>query len=161
VNRFMVRLIFALHMVVGFASYVAVMLLIGGAVNLLISSEGLSFWTKGMLFGLVFFAAMYAVNHVTNRDGFCFLTDLENFYRGRCGMPRVGRFVPRFWETIRSPFKDRCRKVPCVTCQAPACIEDGCFKHRHNGAQLTSEDWACSAECWQKEADAYDNEERK
>ncbi len=104
-NQAMIRLIFCSHMVVGFTSHVAVFLLVAGAFNLLISSEGLSWWTKGMLFGLLFFSGMYGVNHVTNQDGFCVLTDLENFYRKKEGMPLVGRFMPRYYATIRSTFR--------------------------------------------------------
>jgi hypothetical protein len=96
-NQFIVKLIFAVHVAVATTSHIAVFLLIGGAFNLMITSEGLSFWTKGMLFGLLFFSGMYGVNHVTNEDGFCVLTDLENFYRKKEGMPLVGRFMPRYY----------------------------------------------------------------
>jgi hypothetical protein len=44
---------------------------------------------------------MYAVNHVTNSDGFCFLTDIENFYRKAEGLPQVGPFTPRFYSKCR------------------------------------------------------------
>lgn len=104
-NRTIVKLIFYCHMVVGVLSYVAVFLLIAGAINLLISSEGISFWTRGMLYGLLFFASMYGINHITNDDGFCVLTNLENFYRAKEGLPRVGRFMPRFTATWRSLWK--------------------------------------------------------
>lgn len=104
-SRTMIKLIFYAHMVVGTLSYIAVFLLISGAINLLVSSEGLSFWTRGMLYGLLFFSSMYGVNHVTNDDGFCVLTNLENFYRTKEGLPRVGRFMPRYSAAWRSLWK--------------------------------------------------------
>ena len=103
-NQAIVKLIFWTHMAVGFTSHVAVFLLIGGAFHLFISSDDLAFWTKGLLFGLLFFSGMYGVNHVANQDGFCVLTDLENFYRKKEGMPTVGRFMPRYYSTLRSLF---------------------------------------------------------
>lgn len=96
-NKTIIKLIFWTHATVAIVSHVAVVLLVGGAFNLLLASEGLSFWTKGMMFGLLFFSAMYGINHVTNQDGFCVLSDLENFYRKKEGMSRVGRFMPRFY----------------------------------------------------------------
>lgn len=101
-NRTMIKLIFYAHMVVGTLSYIAVFLLISGAINLLVSSEGLSFWTRGMLYGLLFFSSMYGVNHVTNDDGFCALTHIENYYRRREGIAEVGRFMPRYTKQMKA-----------------------------------------------------------
>ena len=106
-DRTKVRLVFWLHMAVGTMSYVAVALMIAGAANLLFSSEGVSFWTRGLLYGLLFFSSMYAVNHVGNNDGFCILTDLENFYRAKASMPKVGRFMPRYTASIKALFRRR------------------------------------------------------
>lgn len=100
-NQVVIKLIFWTHVFVAAFSHVAVFLLVAGAFNLLLASEGLSFWTKGMLYGLLFFSGMYGVNHVTNQDGFCILTDLENFYRGKEKMSPVGRFMPRFYRLFR------------------------------------------------------------
>ncbi len=96
-NQAIIKAIFWTHAAVAATSHVAVFLLVAGAINLVITSEGMSLWTKGMLFGLVFFSFMYGVNHVTNKDGFCVLTDLENFYRRKENMPTVGQFMPRFY----------------------------------------------------------------
>lgn len=104
-NQALIKIVFWAHMLVGFTSHVAVFLLVAGAFNLLISNEGLSFWTKGMLFGLLFISGMYGVNHVTNQEGFCFLTDLENFYRKKEGMPLVGRFMPRYYAQMRKMLR--------------------------------------------------------
>lgn len=95
---------FWLHFVVGIMSYISVFFLVAGCISLLWSAD-LSFWTRGMLFGLTFFAAMYGVNHVTNDNGFCVLTDIENYYRKLADMPKVGRFTPRFTQTVRSLLK--------------------------------------------------------
>jgi len=100
-NVSIIKAIFWSHVAVAAISLISVFLLLAGAFNLLWSSEDLSFWTRGMLFGLLFFAGMYGVNHVTNEDGFCVLTDLENFYRKKEGMPMVGRFMPRFYNLFR------------------------------------------------------------
>lgn len=100
-NVTMVKIAFWAHVAVATTSHVAVFLLVAGAFNLLLASEGLTFWTKGMMFGFLFFSGMYGVNHVTNQDGFCVLTDLENFYRKKEGMPLVGRFMPRFYNLFK------------------------------------------------------------
>lgn len=73
----------------------------GGVITLIIGVNDLDFWIKGLLLGITFYTSMYAVNHVTNKDGFCVLTDLENFYRKQAGLPTVGVFTPRFYKKCR------------------------------------------------------------
>lgn len=104
-NQAMIKVVFWSHMAVAAFSHVAVVMMVAGAFNLVLTSE-VGFLTKGMLFGLLFFSGMYGVNHVTNQDdGFCYLTHLENFYRSKEGMPRVGPFMPRFYATVKQLFK--------------------------------------------------------
>jgi hypothetical protein len=93
--------IFWAHFVVAAASHVFVVLMIGGVVKLLLAVTILGFWEKGLLLGVTFYTAMYAINHVTNSNGFCFLTDLENFYRRQAGMSEVKEFTPRFYKKCR------------------------------------------------------------
>lgn len=99
-----VKAIFWAHFAVGMLSYVSVFFLVAGCINLLWSAD-FSFWTRAMLFSLTFFAGMYGVNHVTNDNGFCVLTDVENYYRKLADMPKVGKFTPRFSQTLRSLLK--------------------------------------------------------
>lgn len=93
-----IALIFWLHFLVAAASHVFVVLIVGGALKMLLVAGGLGFWEKGLILGITFYTAMYATNHVTNSDGFCVLTDLENFYREKEGIDEVGPFTPRFYK---------------------------------------------------------------
>ena len=100
-----IRTIFWLHFLVAAASHVFVVLIIGGIFKLLLTSSALGFWEKGLLLGVTFYTAMYAVNHITNSEGFCFLTDIENFYRRAEKIEQVGPFTPRFYK--------KCRDIGC------------------------------------------------
>jgi hypothetical protein len=97
-----VSAVFWLHFAVAVASHICVVLIVCGSVALVFETQGLSFWIKGLLFGITFYSAMYAINHVTNKDGFCVLTDLENYYREKAGMPLVKEFTPRFYKRCRA-----------------------------------------------------------
>lgn len=99
-----VSTVFWLHFAVAVASHICVVLIICGSVALVFETEGLSFWIKGLLFGITFYSAMYAINHVTNKDGFCVLTDLENYYRAKAEMPLVKEFMPRFYKRCRAIY---------------------------------------------------------
>lgn len=100
-NQCKISTIFWLHFLVAAASHVFVVLIVGGVFKLLLGAVALGFWEKGLLLGVTFYTAMYAVNHVTNSQGFCFLTDIENFYRKQENMPLVGPFTPRFYKKCR------------------------------------------------------------
>ncbi len=100
-SRKIVKLIFWLHWCVALMSHIFVILMIGGVFSIVLGTESLGFWVKGLMLGMTFYSAMYAVNHVTNKDGFCVLTDLENFYRVKADMPKVAEFTPRFYKTCR------------------------------------------------------------
>lgn len=104
-NRQKISIIFWLHFLVAAASHIFVILMIGGVCKLLLTTGALGFWEKGLLLGITFYTGMYATNHVTNSDGFCFLTDIENFYRKAEGLETVGRFTPRFYKKCRSIFR--------------------------------------------------------
>jgi len=103
-NQAIIRIIFWAHFIVATTSHFTTVLLLGGAINLFFSGEPLGFWTRGMMFGLLFMSGMYGVNHVTNPAGFCVLTDLENFYRRKEDMPEVGPYMPRYYKVIRIWF---------------------------------------------------------
>jgi len=108
-NTKMVTIVFWLHFAVALASHIFVFLMAGGIVSIVLGTPSLGFWLKGLLLGITFYSAMYAVNHVTNKDGFCVLTDLENFYRKHEGLPLVKEFTPRFYKQCRIIFTDTYR----------------------------------------------------
>lgn len=109
-TKILVKIIFWSHFLVAVLSHIAVLAMIAGAINMLINSEGMSIWTKGMMFGLLFYSGMYAINHVTNDEGFCVLTDIENIYRKKCGMPLIGKFTPRFYKQCSLIWRGIIRK---------------------------------------------------
>ena len=101
-NLCKIRSIFWTHFLVAAASHIFVVLIVGGVFKLLVaSSSALGFWEKGLMLGVTFYTAMYATNHITNSHGFCFLTDIENFYRRAEGIEEVGPFTPRFYKKCR------------------------------------------------------------
>lgn len=100
-NKKIVSVIYWTHFAVATASHIFVVLMIGGVVSIVFKAPALDFWLKGLLLGITFYSAMYAINHVTNKDGFCVLTDLENYYRKLDGMPTVKEFTPRFYKQCR------------------------------------------------------------
>lgn len=100
-NKRIIEIIYWTHFLVAAASHVFVVLMIGGVVSLVIGVSSLGFWLKGLLLGITFYSAMYAINHVTNKDGFCVLTDLENYYRKQENLPLVKEFTPRFYKQCR------------------------------------------------------------
>ncbi len=100
-NKKLISLIYWTHWLVAAASHVFGVFIVGGAITLVSSAPSLGFWIKGMLLGITFYCAMYAANHLTNKDSFCILTDLENHYRKRAGLSTVGEFTPRFYFQCR------------------------------------------------------------
>lgn len=101
-NSTKISIVFWLHFIVAAASHIFVILMIGGTLKLLLSTGPMDFWVKGLLLGVTFYTGMYGVNHVTNSDGFCILTDLENFYRKKENKPFVGPYTPRFYSCCLS-----------------------------------------------------------
>lgn len=71
-----------------------------GALQLIFSWD-LGFWRTGLMLGAAFFSCTYMVNHVTNDNGFCYLTALENYYREEYGKDKVDQFLPRFYDAIK------------------------------------------------------------
>lgn len=108
-----IAIVFWTHFFVAVASHIFVVLMFGGVINLLVSAAALSFWDKSLMLGLTFYSGMYAVNHVTNHEGFCFLTDLENFYREQAQLPKVGCFTPRFYAKCAQMWNSLFRKKRC------------------------------------------------
>jgi hypothetical protein len=100
-NKKLISVIYWTHFAVAATSHVFVVLMIGGAFTLVVATPSLGFWLKGLLLGITFYSAMYAINHVTNKDGFCVLTDLENYYRKQENMSTVKEFTPRFYRQCR------------------------------------------------------------
>lgn len=52
-------------------------------------------------FAIIFFIAVFGVNHVTSANSKCILTTLENGARVREGKPEQGDFLPRYYQKIR------------------------------------------------------------
>jgi len=99
-NKTKIALVFWAHFAVALASHVFVILMIGGVLKLLLAASALSFWERGLMLGITFYTAMYACNHISNKDGFCVLTDLENHYRAADNTIKVGSFCPRFYSKL-------------------------------------------------------------
>jgi hypothetical protein len=114
-NHFKISATFWAHFAVASLSHVFVVLILGGLFRLAISASAFSFWEKGLMFGIAFYTAMYAVNHLTNSQGFCVLTDIENHYRSLEGMEQVGPYTPRYyskWRDILNSLKNLTRRAP-------------------------------------------------
>lgn len=95
-----IKIVFWTHFTVAALSHIFAILIMVGASKLLLASTIFDFWTKGLILGVTFYTAMYAINHVTNQHGFCSLTYLENYLRRCEGMEEVGTFTPRFYKQI-------------------------------------------------------------
>lgn len=77
-----------------------------GVVRLILADDSMDFWVKGLFLGTVYFATTYGINHITNSQGFCVLTSLENYYREKANMPRASaRFIPRFHKAVKNLLK--------------------------------------------------------
>lgn len=99
-NVRMSKLVFMLHWLVAFAGHMFLIIMPIGLFRLLFNNETLDFWIKGFMLGVMYMGMIYTVNHITNSQGFCVLTDLENFYRQKEGLPLASkRFVPRFYKS--------------------------------------------------------------
>ena len=96
--------VFWVHWTVALLSHLAFIAILGGLINLLIGAVGLTFWVKALLFGITFFCAMYCSNHITNPEGFCVLTDVENALREKENLPQVGPFTPRFYNKTKEMY---------------------------------------------------------
>lgn len=99
----MSKLVFGVHWLVAAAGHVFLVIMPIGLFRLLFSNETLDFWVKGFLLGTMYMGMVFTVNHVGNHEGFCILTDLENFYRSKEGLPLASkRFVPRFHKSCKN-----------------------------------------------------------
>ena len=87
-----------------------------GLCRLIWNTETLDPWVKLFFLGVMYMGLVYSINHITSGDsGFCILTDLENIYREKEGLPKASkRFVPRFykknrelWNKFRSLFNGK------------------------------------------------------
>lgn len=114
-NKTKISITFWAHFLVASASHVFVLLMIGGCIKLVLATAALDFWVKGLLLGITFYTAMYATNHVTNHQGFCVLTDIENFYRRKEGMPEVDAFTPRYYRKCGSIISS----IKCLFTKCP------------------------------------------
>lgn len=115
VNKTKISIIFWSHFAVATISHFAIIATIIGMVSLVTSTIALPVAVKAMLFSIVFFVGMYCTNHVTNHEGFCVLTDLENFYRRKEGMPIVDAFTPRYYRKIGSIMSS----IKCLFTKCP------------------------------------------
>ena len=92
------QIVFAAHWLVALVGHLFLIIMPVGLFRLLFENDTLDLWVKGFLLGVMYMSGIYAVNHVTNSEGFCVLTSLENACRKREGLPPVPkRFVPRFY----------------------------------------------------------------
>lgn len=77
----------------------------------LIGSWELGFLRSGGLIGVTLCALVWGVNHITNPNGFCWLTHIENHYRekfkkGKCNKDFLPRFYSKCGQIFRGNFKD-------------------------------------------------------
>lgn len=52
-------------------------------------------------FAIVFFIAVFGINHITNNNSKCILTTMENDSRAKEGKEPVGDFMPRYYEVFK------------------------------------------------------------
>lgn len=91
---------FYLHaFLVTLSHFLVLILLVSTLVNFVKSSA--SFLDRGRRFAIVFFIAVFGINHVTNANSKCILTTLENEALQREGKPAVGDFLPRYYRAMR------------------------------------------------------------
>ena len=98
-----IKIIFWLHFMFAAASHVLVPMMLIGTIELMITWQ-LGLWLSGLVLGATLFSVTYLVNHVSNPNGFCVLTDLENHYRREEGLSEVGSFLPRFYAKCKELF---------------------------------------------------------
>jgi hypothetical protein len=103
-NKTKIKIVFWTHFLFALVSHVIVPVMIGGMFRLLWGSN-LDFWTSGLLLGATFFSCTYIINHITHDDGFCCLTELENYYRAEENLPKVNKFLPRFYKKCRAVIR--------------------------------------------------------
>lgn len=96
-NKSAIALMFWLHFAFSLVSHLLAPVMVGGVIKVLWGSA-LGFWLSGLVLGATFFSVTYIVNHVTNNNGHCVLTALENHYRRLENMPEIGDFLPRFYK---------------------------------------------------------------
>lgn len=100
------KVIFWVHWLVALIGHIFVVIIPIGLFRLLWNSY-LDFWTKGLILGCLYMGLVYTVNHITSGDlGFCVLTDLENYYREKEGLPKASkRFIPRFYKKCKEIYE--------------------------------------------------------
>lgn len=99
----MSQLVYATHWLVAALGHVFLIIMPIGLYRLMFSTEVLDFWVKGFLLGTMYIGMIYGVNHIGNHEGFCLLTNLENYYREKEGLnPAPKRFVPRFHKSCKN-----------------------------------------------------------
>lgn len=104
-NKTKIAIVFWMHFCVAIGAHLSGVAIVGGLISL-VTTTALTFWLKALLVGIVFFMCMYCTNHLTNSQGFCVLTDIENLYRRREGIEEVGPFTPRFYRHVGKIFKN-------------------------------------------------------
>lgn len=108
----MVYFVFWCHFIVGLMAHIFVPLMVAFGI-LLVSSWGLGFIGSGAAIGVIFCCMVWGVNHVTNPDSYCWLTDLEQIYREQKGMkPCRKAFTPRFYTKCRQILKGDFKSIP-------------------------------------------------
>ena len=66
-----------------------------------------------LLLGLTYCAMVWGVNHVTNPNSYCYLTDLEQYYRRDAGMKENSdAFLPRFYGKCKQILKRDFKSIP-------------------------------------------------
>lgn len=99
-------IVFWCHWLVALTGHLLAVTMPIGLFRLLWIQEIIDPWVKLFLLGVFYMGLLYTVNHVTHSDGFCILTDLENFYREKEGLlPASKRFVPRFYRKNRELWR--------------------------------------------------------
>lgn len=103
-NETKIKITFWTHFTFSLISHLLIPVMIGGVLKVLWGSD-LGFWTSGLVLGATFFSCTYIINHITNEDGFCCLTALENHYRMQEKMEKVDNFLPRFYDKCKEIIK--------------------------------------------------------
>lgn len=111
-NEKLVKLIFLIHCVVALMGHLFVVIMPIGLIQLILNNY-MDFWTKGLILGCLYMGMIYTINHISSGDfGFCILTNLENFYRQKAGLPLLtsNRFLPRFYKVLFPWLKRNIKK---------------------------------------------------
>lgn len=107
-----VRVIFWLHFLVALSAHVLIPIMAAAVIGIIIGQD-IGFLQSGLLIGLTFCAFIWAVNHVTNPNSYCWLTDLECFYRRQAGVNINGKaFLPRFYKKVNQILRRNFSDIP-------------------------------------------------